>query len=197
MRIFVRGPIGESSACPVCIGVCVRARPTADPGVRDSGNSLRNDRHVSNHSEGPATDVVKTLGQLFALAAGFIALVYAVGGDVLVLRLYLSDLPSRTVVGQLPRDLLISAGLWQIVLPALGVAAIYVIARLLPRHLPPPTRLVDEWGTNPSRRGWRVRLGGWRGLLPAKQVRHCLVSPLTTTGLRPSSAARRVDLHRE
>ncbi len=101
---------------------------------------------MPDDSDGPATDVVKTLGQLFGLAAGFIALVYAAGGGVLALRLYLSDLPSRTVVGQLPRDLLISAGLSQIVLPAFGVAAIYVIARLLPGNLPPPTRLVDEWG---------------------------------------------------
>jgi hypothetical protein len=131
---------------------------------------LRNDPNVPEGSDGPATDVVKTLGQLFGLAAGFIALVYVAGGGVLVLRLYLSDLPSRTVVGQLPRDLLISAGLSQIVLPMLGVAAIYVIARLLRGNSPPPTRLVDEWDTKPSRRGWKVRLGGWGRLLAASAI---------------------------
>jgi hypothetical protein len=144
--------------------------PTADPAVWDSRHLLRNNRNVPGESDGPATDVVKTLGQLFGLAAGFIALVYAAGGGVLALRLYLSDLPSRTVVGQLPRDLLISVGLSQIVLPALGVAAIYVTARLLRGNSPPPTRLVDEWGTKPSRRGWRVSLGGWRGLLAASAI---------------------------
>jgi hypothetical protein len=144
--------------------------PTADSEVRDSRHLLRNNRNVPGESGGPATDVVKTLGQLFGLAAGFIALVYAAGGGVLALRLYLSDLPSRTVVGQLPRDLLISVGLSQIVLPALGVAAIYLIARLLWGNSPPPTRLVDEWGTKPSRRGWRVRLGGWRRLLAASTI---------------------------
>src|SRR6266540_7551245 len=76
-------------------------RLPADSKVRDSGHFLRNDRNVPDDSDGPATDVVKTLGQLFGLAAGFIALVYAAGGGVLALRLYLSDLPSRTVVGQL------------------------------------------------------------------------------------------------
>jgi hypothetical protein len=148
---------------------------------------LRDDRKVPDESA--ATDVVKTLGQLFALAAGFIALVYAVGGGVLVLRLYLSDLPSRTVVGQLPRDLLISAGLSQIVLPALGVAAIYGIARLLPGDLPPPTRLVDEWGSPPSRRGWRVHLRGWRRLLAASAI-----PALVATGFAASQIHRNVDV---
>jgi len=144
--------------------------PTADSEVRDSRHLLRNNRNVPGENDGSATDVVKTLGQLFGLAAGFIALVYAAGGGVLALRLYLSDLPSRTVVGQLPRDLLISVGLSQIVLPALGVAAIYVITRLLWGNSPPPTRLVDEWGAKPSRRGWRVRLEGWRRLLAASAI---------------------------
>ncbi len=162
-------------------------RLPADSKVRDSGHFLRNDRNVPDDSDGPATDVVKTLGQLFGLAAGFIALVYAAGGGVLALRLYLSDLPSRTVVGQLPRDLLISAGLSQIVLPAFGVAAIYVIARLLPGNLPPPTRLVDEWGTKPSRRGWRVRLGGWRGLFAASAI-----PALVATGFAAEQMTRNV-----
>jgi hypothetical protein len=144
--------------------------PTPDSEVRDSRHLLRNNRTVPGENDGPATDVVKTLGQLFGLAAGFIALVYAAGGGVLALRLYLSDLPSRTVVGQLPRDLLISVGLSQIVLPALGVAAIYVIARLLRGNSPPPTRLVDEWSAKPSRQGWRVSLGGWRELLAASAI---------------------------
>jgi hypothetical protein len=91
------------------------------------------------------TDIVKTVGQLFGLVAGFVALMYAAGGGVLALRLYLADLPSRTVVGQLPRDLLISVGLAQIVLPALAFAALYAVARLLWGPAPPPRMLVRQW----------------------------------------------------
>jgi hypothetical protein len=92
-----------------------------------------------------APDVVKTLGQLVGLVAGALALVYAAGGGVLALRLYLADLPSRTVVGQLPRDLLISVGLAQIVLPAAGVAGLYAAARLLLWPTPAPRRFVRQW----------------------------------------------------
>ena len=103
--------------------------------------------------EREGSDVVKTIGQLLALAAGFLGLVYAAGGGVLALRLYLADLPSRTIVSQLPRDVLISIGLAQIVLPVLGVAAVYLIYRLLRGATPPPTRFVREW-TEGSARGW-------------------------------------------
>jgi hypothetical protein len=125
---------------------------------------------VPENSDRPGTDVVKTLGQVVGLVAGLIALVYAAGGGVLALRLYLVDLPSLMVTAQLPRDLLISIGLSQIVLPALGVAAIYAIARLLLGNARPPTRFVDEWEAKPSRRGWTVRLGGWRELLAASAI---------------------------
>lgn len=148
---------------------------------------MRNDRNVPDDSESPATDVVKTLGQVFGLAAGVIALVYATGGGVLALRLYLADLPSRAPVAQLPRDLLISAGLSQIVLPALGVAAIYAIVRLLRGNAPPPTRFVDEWGTKPFRRGWSVHLGGWRGLLAASAI-----PALVATGFAAEQMTRNV-----
>jgi hypothetical protein len=82
------------------------------------------------------------------------------GGGVYVLRLYLSDLPSRAVVSQLPRDLLISVGLSQIVLPALGLAGLYAIARLLAGSAPAPKQLVNEWD----------HLRGWRTLLAAAAV---------------------------
>jgi hypothetical protein len=77
--------------------------------------------------------------------AGFLALLYAAGGGVLALRLYLADLPSRTVVGQLPRDLLISVGLAQIVLPAAAVAGVYAAGRLLLSPTRAPRRLVRQW----------------------------------------------------
>lgn len=106
-------------------------------------------------ADNEGSDVVKTLAQLFALVAGFIGLVYAAGGGVLALRLYLQHLPSRAVVGQLPRELLVSIGLAQIVLPVLGVAAFYATIRLLIGTTPPPTRLVSQWKEQ-SLRGWIV-----------------------------------------
>lgn len=112
------------------------------------------DRRVAD-ADSQGSDVVKTLGQLLGLAAGFIALVYAAGGGVLALRLYLAHLPSRTIVGQLPRDLLISVGLAQIVLPVLAVAALYTAYRILRGTTPPPTRLIRQW-KEPSPRGWSV-----------------------------------------
>jgi hypothetical protein len=108
--------------------------------------------------EREGSDVVKTIGQLLGLAAGFLALVYAAGGGVLALRLYLAHLPSRTIVGQLPRDVLVSVGLAQVVLPVLAVAALYAGYRLLRGATPPPTRLVREW-TERSWRGWAVLVG--------------------------------------
>ena len=108
--------------------------------------------------EREGSDVVKTIGQLLALAAGFLGLVYAAGGGVLALRLYLADLPSRTIVSQLPRDVLISIGLAQIVLPVLGIGALYVIYRVLRGPKPAPTRLVREW-TERSPRGWATLVG--------------------------------------
>jgi hypothetical protein len=104
------------------------------------------------------SDVVKTLGQLLGLAAGLVALVYAVGGGVLSLRLYLAHLPSRTIVGQLPRDLLISIGLAQIVLPVLAVAALYATCRVLTGTTSPPARLVRQWKEQ-SRRDWAELIG--------------------------------------
>jgi hypothetical protein len=104
-------------------------------------------------AEREGSDVVKTIGQLLALAAGFIGLVYAVGAGVLALRLYLAHLTSRTNDGQLPRVLLISVGLAQCVLPVLAVAAFYAGYRLLRGATPPPKRLVRQW----TERSW----GAW------------------------------------
>lgn len=108
------------------------------------------------------SDVMRTLGQLIGLAAGFLALLYAAGGGVLTLRLYLIHLPSRTIAAQLPRDLLISIGLAQIILPTLAVAGLYAALRLLFGSVAPPTRLVREW-TERS-------LGGWFVLVAAAAV---------------------------
>jgi hypothetical protein len=99
------------------------------------------------------SDVVRNLGQLLGLAAGVVALVYAAGGGVLALRLYLAHLPSRVIAAQLPRNLLISVGLAQIVLPILAVAGLYVASRVLRGATPPPSSLVRQWKER-SPRGW-------------------------------------------
>ncbi len=120
--------------------------------TKDGEEAICHDRRVAD-GEREGSDVVKTIGQLLALAAGFLGLVYAAGGGVLALRLFLADLPSRTIVSQLPRDVLISIGLAQIVLPVLGVAAVYLIYRLAREPTPHPRRFVREW-TERSARGW-------------------------------------------
>lgn len=113
------------------------------------------------------SDVVRTLGQLIGLVAGLVALLYAAGGGVLALRLYLAHLPSRTIAAQLPRDLLISVGLAQIILPTLAVAGLYAALRLLLGSAAPPTRLVREW-TERSLGGWFVLVAA--SALPAIAV---------------------------
>jgi hypothetical protein len=104
-------------------------------------------------ADSDGSDVVKTLAGLVGLAAGAVALVYAAGGGVLALRLYLTHLPSLAVVGQLPRAVLVSIGLAQIVLPTAAVVALYAAYRVLSGATAPPTRLVSQWKPR-SRRGW-------------------------------------------
>jgi hypothetical protein len=104
-------------------------------------------------ADSDGSDVVKTLAGLVGLAAGAVALVYAAGGGVLALRLYLTHLPSLAVVGQLPRAVLVSIGLAQIVLPTAAVVALYAAYRVLSGETASPTRLVSRWKPR-SRRGW-------------------------------------------
>ena len=109
-------------------------------------------RRVPDADRG-GSDVVTALAQFVGLAAGAIALVYAAGGGVLALRLYLAHLPSLTVVGQLPRGVLVSIGLAQIVLPTAVVAALHAAYRVLKGVSASPRWLVSQW-TKRSRRGW-------------------------------------------
>jgi hypothetical protein len=105
------------------------------------------------------TELLKALGLVVGLLAGIVGLLYAIGGGVLTLRLFLEDLPSLMIVGQLPREFLISIGLTQIVLPALAAAALYLAARvLLGSSARPPTKLVRQWRGG-SRRGWAELVG--------------------------------------
>ena len=103
--------------------------------------------------ESQGSDLVKAVGQTVGLLAGAVGLVYMVGGAALALRLFIEDLPSRTIVAQLPRDLLVSVGLAQIVLPGITIAALYAAFRIIVGAMPTPRRLVDQWA-EPSLRGW-------------------------------------------
>jgi hypothetical protein len=69
--------------------------------------------------------------QAFALFAGITSIVYVAGSLVLALRLAFSHVPWEPVLGQLPREFVVSTGAGQILLPALAVAAIYLTFRLL------------------------------------------------------------------
>jgi hypothetical protein len=113
-------------------------------------------RRVAN-GESQGSELVKAVGQAVGLLAGAVGLVYMVGGAVLALRLFIEDLPSRTIVAQLPRDLLVSVGLAQVVLPGIAIAALYAAVRTLLGATSPPKRLVDQW-VEPSLRGW-IELG--------------------------------------
>jgi hypothetical protein len=95
--------------------------------------------------ESQGSELVKAVGQAVGLLAGAVGLVYMVGGAVLALRLFIEDLPSRTIVAQLPRDLLVSVGLAQVVLPGIAIAALYAAVRILLGATPPPKRLVGQW----------------------------------------------------
>jgi hypothetical protein len=116
---------------------------------------VSNDQRMAD-GESQGADLVKAVGQAVGLLAGAVALVYMVGGAVLALRLYIEDLPSRTIVAQLSRDLLVSVGLAQVVLPGIAIAAVYAAFRTLRGATAPPKRLVDQW-VQPSWRG-RVEL---------------------------------------
>ena len=74
---------------------------------------------------------MKGVGAVIALVAGSVALLYVAGGAALTLRLFLIGLPSLNIVAQLPREVLISVALIQIVLPTVAVATLYALMRLL------------------------------------------------------------------
>ena len=118
----------------------VSRRPRTAAGAAGNSRAPCDHRCVANGRDG--SNVVTMVGQLVGAAAGFVALLYVAGGGVLALRLYLADLPSRTIAAQLPRDLLISIALAQIVLPAAVAAGLYATWRLLRGATPAPTRVV-------------------------------------------------------
>lgn len=83
---------------------------------------------------------------LFAALAGVL---YVTGAAVLIFRLAFKGLPWTNVVSHLPREFMLSIGIGQVFLPALGVGAVYALYRLLRkdrRRAPPSFRLRDGRG---------------------------------------------------
>lgn len=92
-------------------------------------------------------------GSAFAGALGLLAglstIVYISGGALLIARFNAKDLPVEAVVASLPRELLISVGLTEVVLPlALALAGALALAYLLLELIPDVERLgnpLDDW----------------------------------------------------
>jgi hypothetical protein len=61
--------------------------------------------------------IVELLTRLLALGSGVVAVVVIAGGAVLGLRLHRLNVPSEAVLGDLPKQLLITTGLTEVVLP--------------------------------------------------------------------------------
>jgi hypothetical protein len=84
----------------------------------------------------PGGDWLQTATQVAGLFAGLVAIVYVAGAVVLGLRLAFQDLPWGNVLSQLPRELLLSVGAGQVLLPALLLGALYGLYRLLRERRP-------------------------------------------------------------
>jgi hypothetical protein len=74
---------------------------------------------------------LKDLSTLLGAIGGSIGLIYATGGLVLGLRLFVHHFSFGPVIGQLPREFLLSFGFSEVVLPAAVVAGLYGAAHLL------------------------------------------------------------------
>ena len=102
--------------------------------------------------DGDPKSALQRIGEVLALFSGIAAIVYVAGGVVLGGRLYLASVNSDAVIGQLPRELLLTIGVGQVLLPVLAVAGLYAGWRMLREDRPtvPDTpRLADPangWG---------------------------------------------------
>jgi hypothetical protein len=66
--------------------------------------------------------LLETLGQVITVLAGVLAFVYLVGGGLMWVRLWREGLPAGAAVSPLPRELLITIGLRDVVIPAIPLA---------------------------------------------------------------------------
>lgn len=104
-----------------------------EPGVRAALEYANEHPVEGSQADGPSEEpsVLARLGQVAGLAGALATIVYIAGGLVLALRLQSSHVDSTAVIGQVPREFLLTIGLSQVLLPALLVASVYVAYRLL------------------------------------------------------------------
>lgn len=74
---------------------------------------------------GGGTGPLKQIAEVVGLFAGVATIIYLAGGFVLALRLGFEDLAGEAVVGQLPREFLITVGVTTVLFAALLGAALY------------------------------------------------------------------------
>jgi hypothetical protein len=134
---------------------------------------------------GDDTTVLQVAARIVGLGAGVIAAVYVCGAMVLGLRLAIARLPVETVLGEFPRDFVISVGLAQVVLPSLGFATLYAAYRLLSgtaRHAPSWPR----WAAADSRarRCLAAKALAWTALVAAPGVALPVIQESNGTGYR-------------
>ena len=85
------------------------------------------------------TGLLKAITEAAGLLGAVVALIYFAGATGLAMRLAIEHLPWSDVVSQLPREVILSVGGGQVLLPALIVAAFYAIFRMLRGdHCKPP-----------------------------------------------------------
>ncbi len=93
---------------------------------------------------------LKAAAALLGIVGATAGLVYATGGIVLGLRLFVHHFSYGPVIGQLPRQFLLSFGLSEVILPALAVAGLYAAWRLLRGYVTTPKGWSHRWAAQSS-----------------------------------------------
>ena len=97
----------------------------------------REEPAVPPSTSGSDATPLQRITQVLAVLTGLVSIVYVAGGVVLAARLERASLPWEPVVGQLPREFLVSIGLGQVFLPAFLTAGCYGLYRLCGAHTRP------------------------------------------------------------
>lgn len=107
-----------------------------------------------------AEKLIATIRDAIGALAALGLIVYLTGGAIVGLRLAAANLPTTAVVGQLPRNVLISVGLAEGLLPIIILAAAYMGLRSLlyqkGTQTWPRDRLDEMWGAKAEDQDWRA-----------------------------------------
>jgi hypothetical protein len=122
---------------------------------------------------------------ILAAIAGAAAIVYVAGGLIIGLRLYLAGLPATSVVGQLPRNVLLSVGLGEGLFPALFLAAVYAAIRSAIHSDPSASADRLRQRTWAEAKGWKKRL---RYIVRTLVLAAIVVAPAVASALQNRSA---------